>query len=207
MLGLYVEGVLLGVVCAFFVGPVLFTLIDASLQGGFGAGARVALGIAVSDLVAIALVVAGLGPVLTHPVGAQVLGVLGGLILLGFGVVLFAKADKIVTGPAKQSVRWPFWSGFAVNFVNPFVFSFWVGAVGGVGTKSGWTTDVLVPTFSGMVTTILVTDLIKAGAASALSRHLTGPVLTRARRLSGVLLALAGLGLLVRPLFDATLEL
>jgi len=207
MIALYAEGVLLGVVCAFFVGPVLFTLLDASLQGGFLAGARVALGIAVSDVVAIALVVAGLGPVLTHPVGEQVLGILGGLILLGFGAVLALKAHKVDTGPSRRSVAWPFWAGFAVNFVNPFVFSFWVGAVGGVGTRHGWTLDVLVPTFSGMVTTILVTDLLKAGAASALSQHLTGPVLTRARRVSGVLLALAGLGLLLRPLFATALEL
>ncbi len=207
MLGLYIEGVLLGIVCAFFVGPVLFTLLDASLQGGFVAGAKVALGIAVSDVVAIALVVAGLGPVLTHPLGEKVLGIVGGLILLGFGAVLALKADRIDAGAAPKKVGWPFWAGFAVNFVNPFVFSFWVGAVGGVGTSHGWTTDIMVPTFGGMVTTILGTDLLKAGAASALSKHLTGTVLTRARRISGALLVLAGLGLLFRPLYSPFLEM
>ena len=45
---LFLEGLLFGVVPVFFVGPVLFTLIHASLQSGFSAGAMVATGIAVS---------------------------------------------------------------------------------------------------------------------------------------------------------------
>lgn len=207
MLSLYLEGLMLGSVCAFFVGPVLFTLLDASLQDGFGAGARVALGIAASDAVAIGLVILGLGPVLTHPVGAQVLSGVGGLILLAFGVVLAMRADRVSTTRRASSRAGPFWAGFAVNFVNPFVFSFWVGAVGGVGASQGWTPAVLVPTFAGMVTTVLVTDLLKAAAASALSTHLTGPFLTGARRLSGLLLAIAGIVLLARTLFFSVSEL
>ena len=101
MLGLYLEGILLGGICAFFVGPVLFTLLDASLQGGFQAGARVALGIALSDVVAIALVIAGLGPILTHPAGAQALGLAGGLILLCFGGALAWQANALASEGAR----------------------------------------------------------------------------------------------------------
>jgi len=207
MLGLYIEGLLLGLVCALFVGPVLFTLLDASMQDGLGAGVRVALGIALSDVVAIALVIAGLGPVLTHPIGAQVLGILGGLILLTFGLALALRAHTVVAQPTARTIKWPFWAGFAVNFVNPFVFSFWVGAVGGVGARHGWTVDVMGVVFGGMVTTILVTDLLKAAAASALSTHLSGPWLVRARRLAGVLLSATGIGLLLRPLLQPALEM
>ena len=206
MLGLYFEGILLGGVCAFFVGPVLFTLIDASLQDGFRTGARVALGIALSDAVAIALVIAGLGPILTHPTGACMLGLGGGMILMGFGGALAWRANQIAPPSAGRPTSRPFWTGFTVNFVNPFVFSFWVGAVGGVGTRHGWTSTALVPTFCGMLTTILATDLLKAAAASALSRHLTGPILTLARRVSGVLLLVAGLVLFVHSLTPAALE-
>ena len=200
-MGLFLEGLAWGVGPVFFVGPVLFTLLDASLQGGFRAGARVALGIAVSDVVAIALCALGLGPVLTHPMGEQVLGVVGGVILAGFGLALALKAHQVDTGGDRKAVAWPFWAGFAVNFVNPFVFSFWVAMLASVGTRHGWSAGVFIPVFGGMVSVILATDLLKAGAASALSRHLTGPVLVWARRVSGGLLVLAGLGVLLRPLY------
>jgi threonine/homoserine/homoserine lactone efflux protein len=194
---LFLEGLLMGVVPVFFVGPVLFTLLAASLEAGFWAGAQVALGIAVSDVVAIALCAAGVGPLLTQPWGQWALELAGGLILLGFGVVMAASAAKVAAPEAKRSSGGRrFLAGFAVNFVNPFVFTFWIGAIGGLGAKEGLSIGTLVPFFGGMVTTILVTDLMKAGAASALQQRLSGPGLTWARRISGVLLAGAGLWLL-----------
>jgi len=207
VLSLFFEGVLLGVVPVFFVGPVLFTLLDASLHGGFRSGARVALGIAVSDVVAIALCAVGLGPVLTDPTGQLVLELLGGVILLGFGATLAIRARQVDNGNRGEPVARPFLAGFVVNFVNPFVFCYWVGVLGAVGGSRGWTPGVLVPMFGGMVTTILVTDLGKAAAASVLSRHLSGPVLTWARRISGLLLGIAGLFLLLRRFASPLLEL
>lgn len=203
-LGLYLEGVLLGIVPVFFVGPVLFTLLNASVDEGFGAGARVALGIAFSDVVAIGLCALGLGPLLTHPVGQVLLSVGGGLILLGFGLVLALSARRDLPSPA-ASPRRPssgrhFLAGFAVNFVNPFVFTFWIGALGGVQARHGLGWDVIVAVFGGMVSTILVTDLLKAAAAGALSARLGDRGLRRARGLSGALLALAGVWLLAQGL-------
>jgi len=207
VLSLFIEGVVLGIVPVFFVGPVLFTLLDASLQNGFRAGALVALGIAVSDVVAITLCAIGLGPVLTDPTGQLVLELVGGVILLGFGAVLAIRATHVDNSGQGIPVAHPFLAGFLVNFVNPFVFSFWVGVLGGLGGRQGWTPEVLVPMFGGMVTTILLTDIAKAAAASRLSRHLSGPVLTWARRVSGLLLITAGTLLLLRRLASPLVEL
>jgi threonine/homoserine/homoserine lactone efflux protein len=208
---LYGEGVLLGIVPVFFVGPVLFTLLNAALDEGFGAGARVALGIAVSDVVAIGLCAAGVGPLLTLPLGQLLLSVGGGLILLGFGLVLALGAwrDAAPAGPAAEASVAPsgarsrgrhFVAGFAVNFVNPFVFTFWIGALGGVQARHGLGWEVVVPVFGGMVTTILVTDLLKAALAGAVSSSLGERGLRWARGASGVLLGVAGLWLLVHGL-------
>lgn len=194
---LFLEGLVMGVVPVFFVGPVLFTLLAASLEAGFLAGAQVALGIAVSDVVAIALCAAGVGPLLTQPWGQWALQLAGGAILLGFGIVMAAQAARVAAPEARPtSPGRRFLAGFAVNFVNPFVFTFWIGAIGGLGARSDLSWAALVPFFGGMVTTILLTDLLKAAAASALQRHLSGPALTWARRASGVLLAGAGVWLL-----------
>jgi threonine/homoserine/homoserine lactone efflux protein len=196
---LYLEGLLMGVVPAFFVGPVLFTLLAAALDEGFAAGAQVAVGIAVSDVVAVAVCSAGLGPLLTQPWGQWALQVAGGVILAGFGAVLVATARRAADpsvprrrAGAGRHVA----AGFLVNFVNPFVFTFWIGALGGLGARADLQPASVAAFFGGMITTILATDLLKAWAAGALQRHLSGPILVGARRASGVLLAGAGLFLL-----------
>ncbi len=195
---LFVQGLGAGVVCIFFVGPVLFTLLAAAVDGGFGAAARVALGIAASDAVAVALVALGLGPVLAQPSWQPALQLASGVIIGGFGAVMLGTAGRarVSTDPAPRG-RGRFAAGFLVNFVNPFVLTFWVGAVGGVGVQHGLSAGVLVPFFGGMIATILLSDLAKAALAAALQRHLTGPALTWARRASGALLLAAGVGLIV----------
>ena len=198
-MSLFLEGLLLGVVPVFFVGPVLFTLLGASLEQGFGAGARVALGIAASDVVAIAVCAAGLGPILTLPTGQQVLHIAGGIILIGFGAAMVHSAAAPPSSVKKGTGR-HFLTGFVVNFVNPFVFTFWIGALGGVQARHGLGVDVLVPLFGGMVATILVTDLLKAALAGALMEKLGSAGLIWARRISGGLLAGAGIWLLVTAL-------
>lgn len=194
---LFAEGLLMGLVPACFVGPVLFTLLAASLESGFLAGAQVAFGIAMSDVVALGMCRAGLGPLLTQPWGQWSLELAGGLILLAFGVVMAARAGRSATPAGGRSLPGSrFAAGFAVNFFNPFVFTFWIGALGGLGARADLAPGTLIPFFAGMVTTILLTDLAKAAAASTLQHHLSGTALTWARRVSGVLLAGAGAWLL-----------
>lgn len=208
---LYVEGLLLGVPPVFFVGPVLFTLLEAALAEGVAAGAAVAAGIALSDVVALGLVVLGLGPVLAHPTGAFVLGVLGGVLLVGFGVALSRSTGELsqphtsavsVAGHRGLSrlVRHGV-AGFAVNFINPFVFAFWVGIVGVVSARHGAEAGVVWPVLAGMVSTIFATDLLKAWGAARLSAMMSSGTLLWVRRGAGLLLAGSGLVVLVRTVW------
>lgn len=197
-MSIYLEGLVFGVVPVFFVGPVAFTLLHASLRGGFGAGALVALGIAVSDVCAIALCALGLGPLLTEPWGHWVLQIVGGLILLAFGV-LMTRSRPLALEQAPESERdlarglGLFGRGFVVNFVNPFVFTFWIGAIGGVIERHGYGAGSLLPFFGGVMTMILGTDLLKAWLAEALRHYAGGALGVWVPRLAG--LALAGFGL------------
>ncbi len=202
MVSLFVEGLLFGVVPAFFVGPVLLTLVHASLRGGFWAGASVALGIALSDVIAIALCALGVGALLTTSWGEAALGVVGGLILLVFFCVMqVGRPPKLEAKAVKlQGVR-HFVSGFLVNFVNPFVFAFWVGALGVVSERHDFEPSTLAWFFGGTLTMILATDLLKAWLASALERHLSGPSLLMGQRISGVLLMGAGIYISVSVLW------
>lgn len=191
---LYLEGLLFGVIPVFFIGPVFFTLVHASLRDGFGAGALVAAGIAVSDVIAIALCALGVGQLLSQSWGEWALQFAGGLILVGFGVAMVVGAAKPRDpgAPAASGLRL-FVSGFVVNFVNPFVFTFWIGAIGGFTAQHGFGAGKLTQFFGGVVTTILVTDVLKARLAELLGQHLHGGAIAWAQRVSG--LALGGFGL------------
>jgi threonine/homoserine/homoserine lactone efflux protein len=202
-LSIFGEGVLFGIVPVFFVGPVLFTLIHASLRDGFAAGAAVAAGIAVSDVVAVGLCAVGVGTLLTASWGQSFLGVAGGLILLGFGAVMvFGKMPERRARPARFQGARHFAAGFLVNFVNPFVFAFWIGALGVVSSRHGFEPAALVWFFGGTITTILVTDLLKARLAAALERHMSGPVVRVGQRVSGALLGGFGIYLLGSALWS-----
>ena len=206
---LFIEGLLAGVVPVFFVGPVLFTLLDAALEDGFAAGLRVALGVALSDAVAIAVCASALGPVVTADRGQLVLQLVGGAILLGFGVAMAVRGgwqpDR-KAGTPRRRLASPLFAGFAINFVNPFVFAFWVGALGAFGARHPLTATVMVPFFGGMVTTIFVTDCAKAWAAGAVQRKLGGRAIGRVRQGSGILLALGGVALLAQGLLEGSLS-
>lgn len=197
---LFVEGLLAGVVPAFFVGPVLFTLLNAALEDGLVAGLQVAAGVAVSDIAAIALCASALGPVLAADRGQLALQLAGGLILVGFGVAMAIRGGRPVDPPGgtrRRRIASPVVAGFAINFINPFVFAFWVGSLGALGARHPLTPAVLVPFFGGMVTTIFVTDCAKAWAAGAVQRRLGSRALGWVRQGSGVVLALGGAVLLV----------
>lgn len=202
-LSLYLEGLIFGIVPVFFVGPVIFTLLDASLRGGFAAGAVVAIGIAVSDVCAIALCALGLGPILSQPWGQWALQLAGGIILIAFGAVMLRGRRPVIDEAALRarggaSGLGLFARGFLVNFVNPFVFTFWIGAIGGVGERHGYTFWPLATFFAGVMTMILGTDVAKAALAGSLRERLTGRAGVWAPRVSGLALALFGASLLFR---------
>lgn len=202
-LSIYLEGVVFGVVPVFFIGPVLFTLVNASLRDGFGAGALVAAGIAVSDVVAVALCAVGVGTLLAASWGQWALAIAGGAILVGFGAVMtFGKPAARRSSKQKFQGAWHFAAGFLVNFVNPFVFAFWIGALGVVSARHGFDARTIALFFGGTITTILVTDLLKARLAAALERHLSGPALRVGQRVSGVLLGGSGIYLLGSALWS-----
>ena len=54
------NGVLSGIVLAFLIGPVFFTILQTSIERGFGSGALVAVGVSLSDAFYISLTYMGI---------------------------------------------------------------------------------------------------------------------------------------------------
>lgn len=174
-----VNGFISGVVLALLIGPVFFSIIQTSIEQGFRSGAFVAVGVSLSDAAYIALAYLGIYNIFDDDGFKEYLGYFGGIVLLMFGVYyVFIKSRKLgsVDAPA-QRARQP-WrligKGFVINGLSPMVLIFWLGAVGVATTKFGYVSPTqAVPYFASIVSTVFITDLIKAKLADKLRAMLT----------------------------------
>ena len=200
------SGVLLGLGLAILVGPLVFTLIQASVEEGPRAGFAVAAGIWWSDLLFILAVWFGMNAVeqvVTSAWFEPVVGSIGGMILLVIGIGLWRSAAPVLdfsgnSVSGRSLYRW-FRRGFLVNTVNPFTFFFWLSVAGGSALldqpvrADGWL-------YLGIFSTILLTDSAKVLLAELIRHRLRRQHIVCLRRISSIVLIGAGIFLGVRVL-------
>lgn len=198
------EGIILGLTIAILLGPAFFTLLQTSIHRGFRSGAILAIGIFLSDLSLVLLSYFGAAKILRDNTNHLYFGLIGGAVLLGVGIYTFRKKvlpeeyaeenDK-VPGPVTYLLK-----GYFMNITNPFLWLFWVSVVVSVSSNYGVNTPQMLIFFSGMLGTILVTDLLKSYGANLIKRYLKPNILTIINRVTGILLILFGLLLIARVL-------
>lgn len=209
------------------VGPLLFAIVQASLERGFRAGFALAAGIWTSDILYITLVYHGVDALATLtalPHFRLWAGLLGGAVLVIFGLGAFLQrrlpntdthhttADRVLDvldGPEAPGVEhnWMRWGypgywirGFLLNTINPFTVFFWLGIASAVIVPNQWTPNETLGFFTGMLITLIATDTLKAYAAKRV-RHFLTPKHTRwVQRGIGLTLLVFGLVLVIRVL-------
>src|SRR5690606_21037417 len=93
---LVVNGVVSGLVLAFLIGPVFFSILQTSVERGFGSGALVAVGVSLSDAFYIGVTYMGVSQWVNDGSVRAYLGYFGGMVLLLFGAYyLFVKSRKL----------------------------------------------------------------------------------------------------------------
>lgn len=197
-----VNGVISGIVLAFLVGPVFFTIVQTSIERGFGSGALVAVGVSLSDTVYVSLAYLGIYQLFDNGSFREYLAYFGGMVLLVFGLYyLFIKSGRLIGhDPAHVRANNP-WKligkGFIINGLSPMVLIFWLGTVGLASTKLGYSTpQKAIPFFASIVSTVLATDVLKAKLADKLRRLLTPVFIRRLNLVLGFVLLLFGLRLI-----------
>lgn len=209
------QGILLGVSLSFMIGPLLFAIVEAGIGQGFRAGVSVAAGIWFSDVLYMLAALYGLEAmetVVSFPHFKVFAGVLGGLLLAGFGfgslwkaraAVPVTEGSDIPETPVKSPKTYLWWwiRGFLLNTVNPGTVFFWVGIVSAVVLPSDWGKSEIVVFFGGMLSTLVVTDTLKAWAAKRLRRFLTARHTQQIQRVLGIVLLVFGVVLLLRAVF------
>jgi threonine/homoserine/homoserine lactone efflux protein len=184
---IYLQGVLYGITLALLIGPVFFALLRVSIERGFTSGAWMALGIALSESFVIALVAVGVAQLAETKEFQFYLGIVGGAMMLIFGIFPFLKKVKRNTetnnsiSKKAQGYRLAI-EGFLLNVLNPSVYLFWIGAV---AFNSHLKENEMFSFFAGAITTVFVTDLIKAYLANYIRGYLTESVLDKVNKIAG----------------------
>ena len=178
------NGIVSGIVLAFLIGPVFFTILQTSIERGFWSGFFVVIGVSLSDAVYILVSYLGLIQFIEADSFRHYLAYGGGSILLGFGIYyLFIKSKRLIHyDPERIQTRSWFRllaKGFIINGLSPMVLFFWVATVSLATTRLGYTSsnDALI-FFGSIVGTVFTTDIIKAKLADKL-RMLVTPSLIR----------------------------
>lgn len=204
------QGILLGISLSFMVGPLMFAIVNASLERGLRGGLAVAAGIWLSDLLFMSLMLSGvdvLSRVTALPGFRLWAGLIGGLLLIVFGIAsLFSKRrpqsfeDDATANHKHRSFLGYFLGGFLLNTINPFTLFFWLSIASAVIIPNGWNVRQALVFFSGMLGMVIGTDILKAYGAKLLRRYLTVNHIVRIRKGIGLTLIVFGLVLMIRVL-------
>lgn len=201
-----IEGIVLGFTLAFLIGPAFIALVQTSIHRGLKSGMLFALGIALSDLTLISLSYLGAIQFLQESSNQFYVGIIGGFILIGFGIFTFFKKYKVsthrgieikVTVTGGGNFRYII-KGFFMNILNPFLLIFWLGVMSFVSAKYGVGTKEVVTFFTAAIVTVFVTDSFKCLIANHIRRYLNILILTWVNRLVGASLVVFGLVMFIR---------
>jgi threonine/homoserine/homoserine lactone efflux protein len=192
------NGFKLGIVLAFLIGPVFFTIIQTSVERGFKNGVLVSLGVSLSDILYVAICYFGLVQFINEPGFRQYLAYAGGGILVLFGLYhLFVKSRKNIRTAlevegSKKMYRYLV-KGFIINGLSPMVLIFWIGTISVASMDFGYSLGYEFFIFFGMVlVTVLATDILKAYLADKLRRLITKRLMMIVNIIVGICLIIFG---------------
>lgn len=196
------QGVQFGVVLAFLIGPVFFTIMQTSIEKGFFYGVMIAIGVSFSDILYVVVCYLGLVGLLKNPQSQVYMAYLGGGVLTLFGIYhVFVKgrSKSIFSGTTKDGGAFRYiLKGFIMNGFSPTVLFFWVGTISLVSLDFGYNQgpDFYI-FFSAVLATVFITDVIKAFLSDKLRNLITTRFIRITNIVLGVVLIVFGLRLML----------
>lgn len=173
------NGIISGIVLAFLIGPVFFTIIQTSIERGFWSGFFVAIGVSLSDALYILVSYLGLVQFMEADNFRHYLAYGGGGVLLLFGIYYLFIKSKRLSHYDSEKIHTRSWfkllaKGFIINGLSPMVLFFWIATVSVATTRLGYTAanDAFV-FFASIVITVFATDITKAKLADKLRLLIT----------------------------------
>ncbi len=199
------NGILLGLALSILVGPILFALVQVSLEQGWQAGIWVALGIWISDFLFVGIIMLGVNEInqlVASPSFKPIVGTIGGLVLIFIGVSMFISKPKEIDKEhpfTLISSKGRLWlNGFLINTINPFTVIFWTSVITSFAIDQPLFSLNSFLFFGGILGVIMLMDSLKVVLAEGISKKLKPIHIALMRRISGMALFLFGIILFVR---------
>jgi threonine/homoserine/homoserine lactone efflux protein len=194
------KGIIFGLTLSMMVGPAFFSLIQTSITKGFKSGAHLAIGISISDILMVFIAWYGISSLFETVQAQRILSVVGGLVLMGFGV--YAATRKHIAVPKRNIeavTRYRFRymaKGFVFNIANPSIWIYWLIPIS-VATSAYITKSNQMLFLISILVTCLCCDMLKCAIAHQLKQFMTDKVLTIINRVVGCILVLFGIYLIL----------
>lgn len=212
MLDLFINGIVVGLFVAISLGPAFFAVIQTGINRGFRYGVFLSIGIFISDIFLVVVSYLIGSALFDDPKNKVYVGLIGGIILIIFGSVSWAKKPDILK---RRNVKFSaelkepristyLTKGFFLNIANPFIFFFWFGALGIVGklAPEGELLKSTVIFFSGTFTITLATDILKSYVGKMIRNFLSPRKEIIINKILGITLVVFGIILIFRTLID-----
>ena len=192
-----------GFFTAFIMGPVFWVLLETSITKGFKAAVAFDLGVMFADVCFIGVCYLGSFQLLEDEQNKQGLFVLGGTILLLYGLFSWinrAKKNKeqLNIQESKENYFGLAVKGFAINILNVGVFIFWGGVTIVSSPASGKSFTSFILFFSIVLLSYFITDLIKISVANRFKSLLTGKGIVIVNSIVSLILIVSGLVLILK---------
>ncbi len=203
-----IEGIKVGFILCFLLGPIFFTLIQTGVEQGFRAGATVGLGIWMGDLLYMLAIYWGVSQIrklIEWENFSVVFGSIGGVILVAFGLgTLLIQPTNLYLSSKETQRRSSYFSlwlkGFLINGFNPFAVFFWFGIMTTFVIKQNLDTHDATWFFAGIIGVVILTDLLKILMAKKIRKILKPIHLIWVRKVTGIALIIFGVVLIIRVL-------
>jgi len=195
------KGFILGLVFVFSFGPIFFSIIETSIRKGFFPAMSISAGAMASDILYVTICLLGTSTFLDNPHVRFWMGVVGGIVLIIFGLIYFVRKPHIeeveinLTGASYVAL---IAKGFFINALNPFVFFFWLAVTSAAANEDNFTLTNRILFFVGTFFCVLVFDALKAFVAGRIERVLTPRIMKWVNRFAGSVMIILGVRLLLK---------
>ena len=192
-----------GFFTAFIMGPVFWVLLETSITKGFKAAVAFDLGVMFADVCFIGICYLGSFQLLEDDQNKQGLFVLGGTILLLYGLFSWINRNKKSKDQpeikeSKENYFGLAAKGFAINILNVGVFIFWGGVTIVSSPASGKSFTNFVLFFSIVLLSYFITDLLKISVANRFKSLLTGKGIVIVNSIVSLILIVSGVVLILK---------
>ena len=207
----FLPAIFLGIILAFTIGPVFFTILEISVSKGFKAAVFFNIGVVFSEIVFFAIAYASTSSLLESIQENPSWKILGGVLLSFYaGITLLGiyqnKTEEGLysfdTGSESPNLIKNMVRGFLLNIINSAVLVFWILIVANYGPGFQDTEYKMFLFFLTIVGTYFSIDLGKIYLAQQLKSSLTRAVITKIKIVVNSVILIIGIVLIFKGFFE-----